>query len=268
MGSMKVSSPSPSVKKARNTIEFKKELVAKSHTAVVTADDTEPVIFHRSGGSREPATSEWHTTTLTIPADQIRASGASETCINYEPADVGNVDPEASQQRLQIYLGLLKSNLGTNSWGSRAPSPRQGAPSREILDSNPGIANITTFRSNFNRLQFPVRLAFAMTISKAQGQSLRVAGINLEQPCFSHGQLYVACSRVGSLERLFILSPEEKTKNIDYQKALRQTKAISAPIGCPEFTTHRENPDWGVAYQGIFQKEQGPSSSPSEPPQN
>ncbi|XP_064085397.1 uncharacterized protein LOC135200722 [Macrobrachium nipponense] len=73
---------------------------------------------------------------------------------------------------------------------------------------------------NFKRLQFPVRLALAMTINKAQGQSLRVAGINLEQPCFSHGQLYVACLRVGSPERLFILLPEGKTKNIVYQKAL------------------------------------------------
>ena len=45
----------------------------------------------------------------------------------------------------------------------------------------------------FKRLQFPVRLAFAMSINKAQGQSLKVAGINLETTCFSHGQLYVAC---------------------------------------------------------------------------
>lgn len=41
----------------------------------------------------------------------------------------------------------------------------------------------------FKRLQFPVRLAFAMTINKSQGQSLEVCGINLEFPCFSHGQL-------------------------------------------------------------------------------
>ena len=49
----------------------------------------------------------------------------------------------------------------------------------------------------FKRIQFPVKLAFAMTIIKSQGQSLDVCGINLEMPCFSHGQLYVACSRVG-----------------------------------------------------------------------
>ncbi|XP_074096810.1 ATP-dependent DNA helicase pif1-like [Cotesia typhae] len=50
----------------------------------------------------------------------------------------------------------------------------------------------------FKRLQFPIRLAFAMTINKAQGQSLQVTGLNLSSPCFSHGQLYVACSRLGN----------------------------------------------------------------------
>ncbi|XP_073511472.1 ATP-dependent DNA helicase PIF1-like [Phyllobates terribilis] len=45
---------------------------------------------------------------------------------------------------------------------------------------------------DFKRLQFPIRLAFAMSINKAQGQSLKVVGIDLQSPCFSHGQLYVA----------------------------------------------------------------------------
>ena len=45
----------------------------------------------------------------------------------------------------------------------------------------------------FKRLRFPVRLAFAMSINKAQGQSLKVAGIHLGTPCLSYGQLYVAC---------------------------------------------------------------------------
>ncbi|UYV67989.1 hypothetical protein LAZ67_5002727 [Cordylochernes scorpioides] len=51
---------------------------------------------------------------------------------------------------------------------------------------------------HFKRLQFPIRVSFAMSINKAQGHSLKIAGIDLRQPCFSHGQLYVACSRVGS----------------------------------------------------------------------
>ncbi|XP_063907386.1 ATP-dependent DNA helicase PIF1-like [Zophobas morio] len=48
---------------------------------------------------------------------------------------------------------------------------------------------------DFKRLQFPLRLAFAMTINKSQGQSLEVCGINLEFPCFAHGQLYVFACR-------------------------------------------------------------------------
>jgi ATP-dependent DNA helicase PIF1 len=73
----------------------------------------------------------------------------------------------------------------------------------------------------FKRLQFPVRLAFAISINKAQGQSLKVAGISLEAPCFSHGQLYVACSRVGTGKNLFVFAPDGKTRNVVYQTALR-----------------------------------------------
>lgn len=73
----------------------------------------------------------------------------------------------------------------------------------------------------FTRLQFPVRLAFAMSINKSQGQSLKVAGVNLETPCFSHGQLYVACSRVGTGKNLYVFAPDGKTRNVVYQTALQ-----------------------------------------------
>ncbi|CAM1327207.1 Uncharacterised protein r2_g3622 [Pycnogonum litorale] len=73
----------------------------------------------------------------------------------------------------------------------------------------------------FKRLQFPVKVSLAMSINKAQGQSLKVTGLHLLQPCFSHGQLFVGCSRVGNGNDLFILTPNGKTKNVVYPAALQ-----------------------------------------------
>ena len=73
----------------------------------------------------------------------------------------------------------------------------------------------------FRRKQYPVKLSYCMTINKAQGQSLKVCGLHLEQNCFAHGQFYVACSRTGGPDRLKILCQEGQSKNIVYKQALQ-----------------------------------------------
>eukprot|EP00268_Persea_americana_P000622 TRINITY_DN1019_c0_g1_i10.p1 TRINITY_DN1019_c0_g1~~TRINITY_DN1019_c0_g1_i10.p1 ORF type:complete len:370 (+),score=41.72 TRINITY_DN1019_c0_g1_i10:613-1722(+) len=72
----------------------------------------------------------------------------------------------------------------------------------------------------FKRRQFPVRVAFASTINKSQGQTLSKVGLYFPRQVFTHGQLYVAISRVTSRSRLKILSlnkenePKGYTKNV------------------------------------------------------
>ncbi|CAE1169725.1 unnamed protein product [Acanthosepion pharaonis] len=56
----------------------------------------------------------------------------------------------------------------------------------------------------------------------AQRQTLSVTGVHLEEQCFSHGQLYVAFSRVGRREDVFLYSPSQKAKNVVYTEVLSQ----------------------------------------------
>ncbi|XP_029639667.1 uncharacterized protein LOC115214776 [Octopus sinensis] len=71
------------------------------------------------------------------------------------------------------------------------------------------------------RLQFPLKFSFAMTINKTQGQSLKVVGLDLRTSCFSHGQFYVGCSIVDHPDNLFIYAPEGKTKTFVYKATLQ-----------------------------------------------
>ena len=83
------------------------------------------------------------------------------------------------------------------------------------------------FGFEWQRTQFPVRVAFAMTVHKSQGQTLNKVAVWLEENCFGHGQLYVAASRVGNPDNIkfFVKNEEEKpdytTRNVVYTELLQ-----------------------------------------------
>ena len=66
----------------------------------------------------------------------------------------------------------------------------------------------------FKRCQFPVRLAFALSINKSQGQSVQYVGIDVRIPVFAHGQLYVALSRATASHNIRVLLPDDSTESI------------------------------------------------------
>ncbi|CAN1799532.1 ATP-dependent DNA helicase PIF1 [Linum perenne] len=59
------------------------------------------------------------------------------------------------------------------------------------------------------RRKYLIALSFAMTINKSQGQTLTQVGLCLNRQIFTHGQLYVALSRVTKRSGLSIVSCDE-----------------------------------------------------------
>ena len=88
----------------------------------------------------------------------------------------------------------------------------------------------------FTRLQFPIKPAFGITSNKSQGQTLKRVGLYLDHPFFSHGQLYVAFSRVGAWEDLQVLVENAgRTTDGVYTKERRvhRSTAVAGLTGCP-----------------------------------
>ncbi|XP_074313506.1 ATP-dependent DNA helicase PIF1-like [Silene latifolia] len=85
----------------------------------------------------------------------------------------------------------------------------------------------------FQRNQFPLKLSFAMTINKCQGQTLSQVAVYLPRPCFSHGQLYVALSRARKASQITVFAtpgpesvPPTFVKNVVSYDALSLAEII------------------------------------------
>lgn len=88
------------------------------------------------------------------------------------------------------------------------------------------IANNSRCPLTLNRFQFPIQPGFSMTINKSQGQTLKVVGIDLMSPVFSHGQLYVALSRACDPGNVFVhrgsIGNLEPIHNVVFQEILNE----------------------------------------------
>jgi hypothetical protein len=83
------------------------------------------------------------------------------------------------------------------------------------------ITNCSKWPFTLQRHQFPLQLAFVMTIIKAQGQTMKTVDIYLLEHVFTHDQLYVALSRAMRVNDVSIICPNGKTTtNVEYTKLL------------------------------------------------
>ena len=95
------------------------------------------------------------------------------------------------------------------------------------------LADAKHYTFQWSRRQFPVRVAFATTINKSQGQTLITVGVWLRNPVFTHGQLYVAFSRTGIPDQLKIAikpqlnqDPDSTVNPVYYEVLMQQSNHI------------------------------------------
>lgn len=117
-------------------------------------------------------------------------------------------DPIFVLRNLDPSVGLVK--------GKRANVIQVGPTGRtvQVVTSNgdthtlPRICFHGTLNGlSFLRRQLPVRLAYAGTVHRAQGESLARVVVDLRRSFWEHGQLYVAVSRVRDPGGLMVLLP-------------------------------------------------------------
>lgn len=119
----------------------------------------------------------------------------------YVNGDTGIIEEIPSGDTPQVVVKLDKGTtvtLGLNKWSNYdyTLEPDEMTGRRTIRQREVGAF-----------VQIPLKLAYAITIHKAQGLTLDCVELHLGGGCFAHGQLYTALSRCRTLRNLRVERP-------------------------------------------------------------
>ena len=80
----------------------------------------------------------------------------------------------------------------------------------------------------FVRVQFPILVAYYLTISRAQGQTFKYAGLYLPKNVFAHGHMYVGLSRCGNPDGVHVFANQTEFSHLAHMldSSTRYTKNV------------------------------------------
>jgi len=186
-----------------------------THTLAITAQDTLDTIVHKS---QQPKVKKAYDA---LAEDVTRTAGLEKVlnlCIGAKVMLKRNKSVES---------GLVNGALGTVvDFSENKGVIQQVLVKFDWLENPvPVLRESCTFEVLkcvfYTRKQFPLMLAFALTIHKSQGMSLQCAIIDAGSSCFGTGMVYVALSRVTTVQGLHLIALD-MTKITCDQKAIKE----------------------------------------------
>ena len=172
--------------------------------------------------------------------------------------------PDLPPHKLRIYSGdpfILTRNIDISSGLAKSIKCHAQKLDQDILTLSLEEENFYLIRMDlekeyngmkFIRTQIPIRLCYASTVHKSQGQTLDRVVLDLRGNFWEHGQMYVGLSRVRDPRNLLILLPESKSilpdntpiSNYSDQEVVDIVENINNPVILQSFLSDSDTSEY------------------------
>lgn len=155
------------------------------------------------------------------------------------------------RRNLDVTLGLVNGALGTLVAVKWDPSKKSQAKYLTIKFSHGLVHDLEPTKAKFmvmakgfiHRTQFPISVAYAITIHKSQGLSLENVVVDIGNKVFTSGQAYVALSRVTTLQGLHLIYFDPSQVKADHSAIVEfnRLRTLFRPdLPCIVFTAKKQ----------------------------
>ena len=128
-----------------------------------------------------------------------------------------------------IYIKFDDETIGKKQMNTDNFAKRNKVVPISKVEATINIHTSKPFSPAIKRMQFPLMLAWACTVHKVQGKQFPNVVISFKlhkQRCFNYGQMYVALSRVTSLNGLFLIDDYSRSAIRADPKAAREYEIL------------------------------------------